>query len=218
MIVWEVHNSMAPFIRGQFSQFMKGYARDYMQSQPNHIEIVGEKLTVQGVIRPVAMKFCAPYTIGRGYSSINPRHDMAERFQKSGKEKLIVLILSDLDPDGVEIGQSFARSMRDDFEIDVHPVRVALTHEQAISLNLPPGGEAKQKKSSNREKFVEKYGQNVFELEALSPEKLQQFLTEAIESIIDLDLFNSEQELEEKEFLQLAGYRKKVLALAGAAK
>src|SRR4030042_6040770 len=101
------------------------------------------------------MKYFIPYTIGRGYSSINPRHDMAERFQKSGKEKLIVLILSDFDCDGVEIGQSFARSMRDDFGIDVCPIRVALTHEQTLSLNLPPGGEAKQKESSNREKFVE---------------------------------------------------------------
>jgi len=205
VIVWNVHHDVAPFIKGQFDRFMKGYFRDYMQSQPNHIEIVGEKLTIQGVIRPVAMEYRIPYTIGRGYSSITPRHDMAERFQKSGKEKLIVLILSDLDPDGVEIGQSFARSMRDDFEIDVHPVRVALTHEQAISLNLPPGGEAKQKNSSNRKKFVEKYGESVFELEAVSPEKLQEFLTDAIESIIDPDFFNSEQEQEEKEFLHFAG-------------
>ncbi len=210
IVVWNVQKNIDPFIKNQFDRFMKGYARDYMQSQPNHIEIVGEKLTIESIIRPVAMKFCIPYTIGRGYSSINPRHDMADRFWKSGKEKLIVLILSDHDPDGVEIAQSFARSMRDDFGIDIHPVRVALTNDQVLGLNLHPNREVNEN-SRNYPKFVEKYGRNVFELEAVSPEKLQQFLTEAIQDSIDTELFNLEMEQEEKEFLHLAEYRKKVL-------
>jgi 5S rRNA maturation endonuclease (ribonuclease M5) len=189
--VWDVQKSVAPFIKKQFDRFMKGYARDYMQSQPNHIEIVGEKLTIKPIIDPVAMEFCIPYTIGRGYSSITPRHDMAERFWKSGKERLIVLILSDFDPDGEEIAQSFARSMRDDFDIDVHPIKVALTGDQVGELRLPPKMEAKEG-SKNFQKFIDQYGKNVFELEAIEPEKLQEMLDSAIKSIIDVNAFNSE--------------------------
>lgn len=214
VIVWNVHSHMAPFIKGQLDGFMKNYFRNYMQSQPNHIEIVGEKLTIESIVRPVAMKYCIPYTIGKGYSSINPRHEMAERFKKSGKEKLIILLLSDFDPDGVEISQSFARSMRDDFDVDIHPIKVALRHDQVVDLKLPKGQKAKGK-SKNYKKFVEKYGKYVFELEAVTPQKLQEILTDAIKSIVDADSFNHEMEEEQKEKLHLREYREKALKALG---
>jgi hypothetical protein len=212
--IWRVHPHMAPFIKGQLDGFMKGYSRDYMQSQPNHIEIVGEKMTIESIIRPVAMKYRIPYTIGRGYSSINPRHEMAERFEETGKDKLVVLILSDFDPDGEEIAQSFSRSMRDDFDVNIHPIKVALRHDQVIELKLPEGGEAKRT-SSNYEKFVEKYGKYVFELEAVTPQKLQEILTDAIKSILDADSFNHEAEEERKEKIHLGKYRKRTLKSLG---
>ena len=56
---------------------------------------------------------------------------MAQRFKKSGKDKLVLLMVSDFDPDGEEIAHSFARSMRDDFGVaDIHPIKVALTAAQ----------------------------------------------------------------------------------------
>ena len=42
---------------------------------------------------------------------------MAQRFKCSGKAQLVLLVLSDFDPEGEDIGHSFARSMRDDFRI-----------------------------------------------------------------------------------------------------
>jgi hypothetical protein len=210
IITWDVHPNISPFINDQLDSFMKGYSRDYMQSQPNHFEIVGEKLTIESVVRPVAMKYCIPYTIGRGYSSIVPRRKMAERFRKTGKGRLVVLMLSDFDPDGEEIAQSFARSMRDDFEVMIHPIKVALTQDQVAGLNLPPRMEAKQT-STNYNKFVSKHGKNVFELEAVGPQKLQEILTAAIESLLEVNLFNQEVEQEKKEFRHLAKYRKKVV-------
>src|SRR5207302_7052780 len=123
----------------QLDGFLKFYYRNLMQSQPNHIEIVGEKNTVAGIIRPVAMDYTVPYTIGRGYSSLPPRRDMAVRFWRSGKEKLLLVVLADQDPEGEDIGRSFAQSMRDDFGItNIVPIKVALTAEQVESLHLPP--------------------------------------------------------------------------------
>jgi hypothetical protein len=212
VIKWDVHRNISPFVKNQFDRFMKGYFRDYMQSQPNQIEILGEKLTIQSIIRPVAMEYTIPYTIGRGYSSINPRREIADRFKKSGKEEMIVLILSDFDPDGEEIAQSFSRSMRDDFDVTIQPVKVALTSDQIIDLNLPIGGEAK-KGSSNYKKFVAKYGKNVYELEAIKPQKIQEMLDDAIKSVLDMKAFNDELDEEGKEFLNLAEYRKKTMQI-----
>jgi hypothetical protein len=82
---WRVYPNVGPFIRGQVDRFCSGYARDLMQDQPNHIEIVGEKLTVAGIVRPVAAKFCIPYTIGRGYASLPPARRCTTATRRAGR-------------------------------------------------------------------------------------------------------------------------------------
>ena len=56
-------------------------------------------------------------TSGRGYSSLPPRKDMVDRFRDSGREKLVVIVVSDFDPEGQDIPGSFGVSLRDDFGI-----------------------------------------------------------------------------------------------------
>lgn len=207
---WNVHLSANPFIREEVNGFLKNYWRDLLQSQPNFVMMLGEKNTIEPIIRPVAMEYTVPFMIGRGYSSLPPRHDIATRFKKSGKTKLILLVLSDHDPEGSDICHSFARSIRDDFGIpDVHAVKVALTGKQVKELNLPAGMVAKAG-SSRRKKFVERHGELVHELEALSPARLQQFVREAIESVIDMGLFRREQEQERRDAVELATARQRI--------
>jgi hypothetical protein len=165
------------------------------------------------------MKYCLPYTIGRGYSSITPRHDLAVRFEKSEKMRLVCLILSDLDPDGDEIAQSFARSMRDDFDIyRIYPIKVALTWDQVTNLNISPSPDSKAKGGSkNYQKYVDKYGtDDVWELEALSPQQLQKILDDAIRDVINVNLFNREVEQEKADHVALEKYRKRVLEVIQA--
>lgn len=215
MVNWNVFSSVEPFIKKQMSSFMSGYFRAYMQSQPHHLEIIGEKNTIEGIIRPVAMDFCIPYTIGRGYASIQPKHDLYLRYQSSHKNKLVLLMLSDHDPDGEEISQSFARSMRDDFGIkDLHPIKVALNRDQVDSLKLVPIMKAK-KSPSNYKKFVKRHGEDVYELEAVAPKVLQDILRNAITSVIDVDTLNREKEQERDDMLALRRYKEKVLKANG---
>jgi hypothetical protein len=150
------------------------------------------------------MDFCIPLTIGRGHSSIKPREEMFNRYRASGKRKLVVLILSDFDPAGETIAESFARSMRDDFGVeDMLPVKVALRKDQVDSLGLIPSEKAKAG-SSTFEKFVAKYGPDVFELEAVPPARLQAMLRDEIMKNMDLDALDQEkaQELVEQATLQ----------------
>lgn len=208
--VFDVFAEPGPFMRGEINHFLKGYWRDLQQSQPCHIEIVGEKNTIGGLIKPVAEKYCIPMTTGRGYCSLRPRYDMQQRFQKSGKEKLIVLFLTDFDPDGEEIAHSFVRSMRDDFNVDrVEGVKVALTGAQVRELNLPPMMQAKVG-SANYRKFTSKHGHDVFELEAIPPEKLQELLEDAIDRVIDKRAFNAELNAEKRDAAFLDGVRRRV--------
>jgi hypothetical protein len=146
---------------------------------------------------------------------VQPRHDIGVRFQKSGKNRLVLLLLSDRDPDGEEISQSFARSMREDFGIEnLDPIKVALDEDQVRELDLPPSLEAKSK-SSNYGKFVVLHGRFAYELEAVEPEKLQEILTEAIDDVLDLDLFNQALEREKQDAFEIDRKRHQILAVAG---
>jgi hypothetical protein len=199
--------------------FMDGYWRDLQQSQPNHIEIVGEKNTIEGSIRDVAIRFCIPYTLGRGYCSIDPRYKMSRRFKASGKSKLILLVLSDFDPEGEDIVHSFARSMRDDFDIDNDDIvakKVCLTYQQAVERNLPQTFEVK-KFGKRAPKFLAKYGERVHELEALPTAERARLLTEAIEGVMDIDAFNHEQEMEADESARIEDLREQIRPILMAA-
>jgi hypothetical protein len=57
MEVWDCHREPGSFLRAQMEEFLKGYARDLQQSQPHHIEIVGEKSTLQNILSPVAAEY-----------------------------------------------------------------------------------------------------------------------------------------------------------------
>jgi hypothetical protein len=209
---WNVHKEIGGFIKEQLKDFLKYYYRDLQQSQPNHIEIVGEKNTIEGSIRDVAMKYCIPYTLGRGYCSLDPRHKMHERFTKSGKEKLIILILSDFDPEGEDIAHSFARSMRDDFGIrNIVAKKVCLTYEQVLERDLPQTFDIK-KGGKRYKKHFAKYGDRAHELEALPPAERSRLLDAAITEVMDIDAFNREVEAEQKDAKELAALREKAMA------
>lgn len=183
------------FVAQETRNFLTGYTRNLMQGQKNHVEIMLEKNALRTVIESVAQEYCIPCTTGRGFSSLSPRYDLASRFKQSGKARLVLLMLTDFDPDGDEIAASFARSLRDDFKIQyIHAVKVALTAEDIQAHDLPSDMDAKVS-SPNYQKFLKRYGATkVVELDAAPVKLLQSKLREAIESVIDVVEFNAQVE------------------------
>ncbi len=215
--VWSVAKGPPEYLRDEVSGFLRDYARDLLQSQPNHIEIVGEKLTIASIIEPIASRFCIPITIGRGYCSTGPKSEIARRYKQSGKERLILLILSDFDPDGDEIAHSLTRSLRDDFKIaTVDGVKVALTVEQITELGLPPTMMEAKRTSASYRRFLERYGNDeVYELEAVPPAALQRLLEERIRGVLDINAYNDEVEKEKADAAQLDVLRRRALNALG---
>jgi hypothetical protein len=84
VVIWDCHQNPQSFLKREVEDFLKGYWRDLLQSQPNHIEVIGEKLTIEGTISPVLMRYTIPYTIGRGYASLDPRHKLVDLGQRQG--------------------------------------------------------------------------------------------------------------------------------------
>ena len=208
---WRTNSTAGEFMQKELGKFAKNYWRDLLQSQPNHVEILVEKNTVEPIVSSIASRYTIPLTSGRGYCSIPPRQQMLQRFRKSGKERLVLIVVSDFDPEGESICESFARSMRDDFGCDIDCIKAALTFQQTQEMNLPPALQAKET-SSRYAGFAKKFGDDVYELEALPPAQLQELVDEAVRSVIDVDLFNAEQEKERTDSQWLDLKRRQMMA------
>jgi hypothetical protein len=211
---WSTHPDAGSFVQESLSDFLKYYARDLQRSQPAHVECWGEKLTLEGSIRPVCMEYCIPYTLMRGFVSIPPRERLVERFEKSGKEKLIVLLFGDFDSDGEKICESCVRSFRDDFKIAEERIfakKVCLRHDQVAARNLPATFDPKTD-SPNYPAFIQKYGEDVVahEIEVLHPSEIAPMLDETIRSVLDIDLYNQEVDAEKEDAARLDALRRKI--------
>ena len=141
---------------------------------------------------------------------LSPRYDIAQRFRKERKERLVLLMLTDFDPDGEEIAHSFARSLRDDFGTDeIEPIKVALTADQVAEYELPPAMKAKTNVQlpavcrSTRRRCL---GTGV-----PAPRNPPALLQEAIDQVIDVRAFNHEIDPEKADAARLEAVRRVML-------
>lgn len=193
-------SNVQSFIRQETEDLFKGYWRNLLQSQACYVEVLCEKNTIYHMVCRITSKYQIPTASGRGFNSIDPWHDLVMRYRRSGKSRLIVIVMSDYDPEGEMIPQVGGRTLRDDFGIhgsrfDI--IKAGITREQVEDNDLPPQNFAKET-SSNYEWFVSRNGgdDTVYELEALDPEVMLDDLDEIIRSVIDVDAFNAEVEIE----------------------
>ena len=134
------------------------------------------------------MDFCIPITFGRGQCSTRPLYNIAQRYKATGKDKLVIIAVSDLDPDGDAIAHSLGQRLRDDFSIQqTKVIKCALTMEQVHGLNLPEKFERAKEKSPNYDRYLEANRTDfVWELEAVPPKVLQRLLKGTINAVIVL--------------------------------
>ena len=205
---WDVHADPQSFVAKHLEQFLNGYYRNLQQSQPNYIEVLAEKNTVANEIRDVCSQYCVPVTSGRGFCSARPRWDLLQRYRRSGKDKMILLIVSDLDPSGMYIAKTFAQSMRDDFGVaKVHAIKVAITGDQIKTYRIPHGEKIKAGDKTRGPAFRRLYGEYVYEVEALPDGELPKLLDDAIRSVIDPAAFNFEVDQEAQDALGIEAAR-----------
>ena len=214
--VWDTHANATPFIAGRLRDVFEDYYRDLLQSQDFHLEVVAEKLTAETPVRRACAEFTATYSIGRGYSSIDFRHNIAQRFRRSGKPYMKLLVLSDFDPEGENITETLAASLRDEFGVDLMAYKVALTAAQVREFGLPPVLTVKAT-SSRAKGFTARHGSNAYELEALEPASLQRLVFEALSGVVDRGRFDAEVAAEAADAAAIQAAAVQVRTLLGAA-
>jgi hypothetical protein len=206
------------FFESEITDFLRGFTRNRQQSQANHIEIVAEKLTVKTILESVAEAFSIPLTINRGMSGPTVKKKIADRYWRSKKKNLILLVVADLDPAGDAIAQDIRDAFERDFGIHssrIEVYKVALNINQVDEMDLEPSMEAKEA-SPTYDAFVERYGiTSAYELEALEPSDLQRILEEAVWEVMDMDAYWAELEEEKKDAVGIMAQKKMLVTLRG---
>ena len=182
---------------------------DRWESQQLYVEVWIEKEALSRVILPVCKKYRVNLIVGRGYSSSTQVYKASKRFPE-GKPSTI-LYLGDFDPPGLHIEEKLLKRLRRQLSktnensienvleriMNLKVERVALTYDQARIFSLPPS--PLKKYSQKYREYMELYGNDVWELDALEPQILINLLEGRIKQLINWEIWEKrEKEVEEK--------------------
>ena len=183
------------------------YKENRWKHQDEYVEIWVEKDALSSVVGRAASEYQVNYFPTKGYPSLSSLKDAADRLIRKNKmgKNVTILYLSDHDPEGLQMPQSVATNL-EQFGADVTVKRVGLTMEQ-VRQYRPPASSAKDT-SSRFQNYVDETGTtDVWELDALKPEVIQDLLRTELEKIVDRRAFNesAEHELIGKENIRRIG-------------
>ena len=191
-------SSMKRFV----SAVMNSFRKPRWEDQIHYIEVMVEKEALAGILEPIAKEYHVSLIANKGYSSASAVYGAALRIKEEMEEGKIchVLYLGDHDPSGVDMGRDIKKRLTE-FECKVEVEGVALTMEQIRKYNLPSN--TVKTTDSRSTKYIKKYGNKSWELDALNPEILTDLLKSSILVYLDEDKYYKMQGQEEAEKTRL---------------
>ena len=166
------------------------YFSDVHADQHSHVELLVEKNTVYPLLlNHVAHQFRLPITSLRGYGSFPAARDVSARFEQSGKDNLVVIYVSDLDPEGLDMPASWKKYLEHDFGVEAAVYRAAVTPDQVKKYDLPPDADVKLT-SSRAPAFVRDYGDQCWELDSMPEQVLIDEVSKSISAVLDIGALN----------------------------
>ena len=178
------------------------YRVDLWETQPYYVEVWIEKDALIGVISGICKRLDVPHFSCRGYTSQSEMWRAAQRLAakyRAGKTPLIIH-LSDHDPSGIDMSGDIGRRM-ELFRSDIEFQRLALTMEQVEEFNPPPNP---AKITDSRAKaYIAEFGNESWELDALEPQQIVDYIRGSVEAVIDEDAWEESQERQDDEKAKL---------------
>lgn len=196
-------NAYDVFVFNNSGKFMNDAPNRYFEhvraDQPIYIEIGIEKDAVVNIVERPCNKWRIPYIAWRGYGSQTELYNAGKRIEAKYNEgyEVVILHLGDHDPSG----QDMTRDLESRMQMLSHYTpfrfeRLALNMDQ-IKKYDPPPNPAKQSDSRYAE-YVHNYGRSCWELDALDPEVIDALVSDAIERLTDIELFEAAKLREEE--------------------
>lgn len=166
---------------------------DFVGVQPHKLVLVGEKTSLEDVLRPIAEARKADLYLPSGEISDTLAHQMARIAEEDGR-RMIVFYLADCDPSGWQMPVSLARKLQaletlvfPGLEWEVRPI--CLTPDQVREYGLPY---APMKDTEKRaDKWFAAMGVQQTEIDAIAtlrPDLLREIVRDAIKPFYDTSL------------------------------
>lgn len=176
---------------GQFlDTYADGYSEPIWVGQQYRPEVWVEKDALSDVIARGCGPSRAPYLACKGYMSQSEMYAAAKRFEQRRRRghTPVIIHLGDHDPSGIDM----TRDIQDRLEMmswgQVEVRRIALNMDQVEQYDPPPNP-AKLTDSRGTD-YVDRYGTESWELDALEPAVLVNLIQDALADYIDQDLMD----------------------------
>ncbi len=163
----------------------QSFSIDLWEGQPVRPEVWIEKDALVGVIEPVCRSLDVSYFSCRGYVSQSEMHEAAhDRIapRESEDQRTVILHLGDHDPSGIDMTRDIEDRLLMFGCNDLEVLRIALTMEQVQEFNPPPN--PAKLSDARAQGYVDKYGDESWELDALSPETIAELITKHVASCL----------------------------------
>lgn len=176
----------------------RSYAIDLWEGQECRVEVWVEKQALEAVIKQASRKLACPSLACKGYMSQSELWSAAERFKRLRRDGQtpVIIHLGDHDPSGMDMTRDIADRLKV-FGIPTEVNRIALNWDQ-IEEYQPPPNPAKTT-DSRANAYIERYGDDSWELDALEPRVLRDLITTTIKRYMDLDLYQEHIDRQERE-------------------
>lgn len=182
------------------------FAIDTRRNQDTYLEAWVEKEALAGVVERACREIDIPWFACRGYVSQTAMYEAAMRYVRKRHQSVVILHLGDHDPSGVDMSRD-NKDRLEMFGVDVRVQRIALNMDQ-IEEYSPPPNPAKLT-DSRCSAYIERYGDESWELDALDPHTLTALIQNAAAKYTDeskREVLMQQQE-KHKELLSLASER-----------
>lgn len=179
------------------------YNLDKWKGQPNYVEVWVEKDALVDVVGQACYPLDVPYFSCRGYTSQSEMWTAAQRLRRQNhRDQRVIIHLGDHDPSGIDMTRDIQERLNM-FGADVHVKRVALTMQQIDTYNPPPN--PAKITDSRCGKYIEQFGDESWELDALEPKVITDLITKEVTAFRDDEIYRAvcDREDSEKEELQL---------------
>jgi hypothetical protein len=184
------------------------YRTDRWADQSERVEVWIEKDALIGVISGVCERNQVDYFSCRGYTSQSEVWGAAQRllgYNRTG-QKAIVIHLGDHDPSGIDMTRDIDDRLFN-FGANVEIIRIALNMDQVEQYGPPPN--PAKLTDSRAAGYIERFGDDSWELDALDPATLDALIENEILRHRDVDAWaDSTRRMEhEKELLAAVSNR-----------
>lgn len=147
----------------------RSYRRDFWDQQPCRVEVWSEKGTIRGVLKPVLDHYAVGFRVMHGFTSATAVNEVA---QDSDGRELIVLYVGDRDPSGLFMSERDLPKRLDEYGGDhIDLQRIALNADQIVGLPSFPASD--KRRDPRYAWFVENYGSQCWEIDAMDPRDLR---------------------------------------------